>query len=511
LGKNKSATSAHFGFDAHNTHSMTAAQAGLTMQQFSRLEPAWAIGFPEVTDMRSQGAIVGGNLFYPVAASGQLYAFDLEASTPCLQWTYSTAGGAPLRTSVAYGIRTDQQPLLVFAGLDTVVHAVDPLTGKALWTKAVGTYSQSVTTGTPSVLPDQIIVPVSQFEITVASDNKYDCCTNHGYIVSLSPTDGSIQWRYDTMEDAKPVRDRGDGKQLSGPSGAPIWNSPVIDAKRGLVYFGTGESNSPPAHRNTNALIAIDLKTGKERWSFHATPNDIYNIGCDLTSAPELLNCTSTPETVFRDVDFGASLVLGRSTDGSELVYAGQKSGSVWALDPDTGKVVWRKALGTGGALGGVHWGIAFATDTLFVPISEVGKPISGEWDGDPSIRPGLYALDAKTGEIKWQFNVPAPSGTPSDWMGNHFSAAPVVIDGAVVAASLDGTVYVIDGRTGKLIWSYATAREFDTINGVKGHGGSIDSNSIAAMNGQLLVNSGYGVFGQASGNVLLGFRPRPQ
>ena len=55
-----------------------------------------------------------------------------------------------------------------------------------------------------------------------------------------------------------------------------------MDEKRGLIYFATGESNSPPAHKNTNAVIAIDLKTGKEKWSFHATPNDIYNIGCDL-------------------------------------------------------------------------------------------------------------------------------------------------------------------------------------------------------------------------------------
>jgi len=78
------------------------------------------------------------------------------------------------------------------------------------------------------------------------------CCTNHGFVLSLEPATGKQQWRYDTMPDAKPVRDRGDGKMLLGPSGAPIWNSPVVDETRGLIFFGTGESNSPPAHRNTD-------------------------------------------------------------------------------------------------------------------------------------------------------------------------------------------------------------------------------------------------------------------
>ena len=132
----------------------------------------------------------------------------------------------------------------MFSGIDSTVHAVDPRTGKALWTKPVGVYSHSMTTGTPSILKDRVIVPVAQFEISVAADNKHECCTNHGYVLSLDPKTGAQQWRYDTMEDAQVLRDRGDGKPLKGPSGAPIWNSPVVDETRGLVFFATGESNS---------------------------------------------------------------------------------------------------------------------------------------------------------------------------------------------------------------------------------------------------------------------------
>jgi polyvinyl alcohol dehydrogenase (cytochrome) len=335
-------------------------------------------------------------------------------------------------------------------------------------------------------------------------------------VLSLDPKTGQQQWRYDTMEDAGPLRDRGDGKMLKGPSGAPIWNSPLVDERRGLIFFATGESNSPPAHKNTNAVIAIDLKTGKERWSFHATPDDIFNSGCGLNPQPTRLNCVKAPETVYRDVDFGASVVLGKHSDGKELLYAGQKSGSVWAFEPDTGKVVWRTPLGTGGALGGIHWGIAYDADTVYAPITNVGRPIPGEWDGDPNIKPGLYALDAKTGKIKWQFNPEPPAGTPAPpaggrggWRGNVFSTAPTLVDGTVVTAALNGALYVNDAKTGKLLWSYETAKEYDGINGVKGKGGAIDSNSITAMNGLLLVNSGYGMFGQAGGNMLLAFKPK--
>lgn len=513
LGGPDAATATHFGYDWRNTRKLTAKQAGLTTAQMGDLELAWSIAFPDATIMRSQGAIVHDNLFYPVAEAGKLYAFDLsDPAKPCVQWVYTTPGEAPLRTSVAYGVLADGTPLLAFSGIDSTVHAVDPRTGKALWTKPVGYYSHSMTTGTPSILKDRVIVPVAQFEISVARENSHDCCTNHGYVLSLDPRTGEQQWRYDTMPDAQPLRDRGDGKPLKGPSGAPIWNSPVVDEGRGLVYFATGESNSPPAHRNTNAVIAVDLKTGKERWSFHATPNDIFNSGCGLNPRPELLNCVKAPETVYRDVDFGASVILARTSDGQELLFAGQKSGSVWAFEPDTGKVVWRRALGTGGPLGGVHWGIAFDDDTVFAPISSVGVPIPGEWDFDPNIKPGLYALDARTGAIKWQYNPEPPPGAqagPRGWRGAAFSAAPAIIDGAVVAAGLDGAVHVIDKTNGKLLWSYQTAREFDGVNGVKGKGGSIDSNSFTAMNGLLLVNSGYGMFGQAGGNMLLAFRPR--
>ncbi|MBI1360109.1 MAG: PQQ-binding-like beta-propeller repeat protein [Alphaproteobacteria bacterium] len=507
---NAQVVSAGFGFDKDNTRALTAKQAGLTKAQLSDMDLAWSIGFPDIAEMRAQGAVVGTTLFFPVAATGQMYAIDLAGSKPCFKWVYTAPGGAPLRTSAAYGTRADGTPMLVFSGLDSTVHAVDPKTGKAFWTKSVGAYSYSMTTGTPVVLKDRVIVPVAQFEIAAAGDDKVLCCTNHGYVLSLDPRTGEQQWRYDTMPDAKQVRDRPDGKPYFGPSGAPIWNSPVIDEKRGLIYFGTGEANSEPTHKNTDALIAIGLKDGKEKWSFQATGRDIFVYGCPVPTPANRQNCSS--DTVYRDVDFGASLILGKLKSGKELVFAGQKSGAAWALEPETGKVVWHTPIGTGSPLGGVHWGIAYANDTLYVPIANIGRPLPGQPPIDPSLKPGLYALDAATGKIKWMYSPAPPQGAPAGPRGARnaaFSTAPAVIDGTVVAGALDGSLYVIDAKDGKLLWSYQTAKSYETANGIPGKGGSIDANAITAANGLLLVTSGYGQFGELPGNVLLAFKPK--
>jgi polyvinyl alcohol dehydrogenase (cytochrome) len=507
------ATVTTFGYDLANTRVLNARQAGLTKAQLSHLELAWAIGIPGATTMRSQPAIVGKTVFMPATEAGAVYAFDVsEPAKPCIKWIYHTQGNAPLRSSVAYGVLSDGTGALAVAGFDTTIHLLDAKTGKPIWTKKTGTYSYSLTTGTPVVLADRIIVPMSQYEIAVAGRNDQVCCNNHGYVLSLSPKDGSQQWRYDTMPDATAIRDRGDGKMLYGPSGAPIWNSPAIDRKHRLIYFGTGEANSPPTHKNTDAIIAIGLDDGKERWSFQGTGRDIYLSGCGPAPKPTQLNCVS--DTVYRDVDFGASMIIGHGKPGQDAVFAGQKSGTVWAMEPATGKVLWRQALGTGSPLGGVHWGIALDGDTVFAPISFAGRTLPDETVDVSTIKSGMYALNAATGRVKWIFATsPDCAGdrqerVPSCARMYGFSAAPTVIDGAVIAGGLDGYVYALDARDGKQLWKFDTAATFQGINGVSGKGGSIDAASITAANGLLFVNSGYGMFGETPGNVILAFRP---
>ena len=137
---------------------------------------------------------------------------------------------------------------------------------------------------------------------------------------------------------------------MQGPSGAPVWTTPAIDAKRNQLYIGTGENTSSPATHTSDAIIAYDLTTGAEKWIFQGTENDAFNMACGRRMGP---NC---PKERGPDFDFGASPVLTTTSAGVDLVLAGQKSGDVWALNPDNGELVWHNRLSPGSALGGVHW-----------------------------------------------------------------------------------------------------------------------------------------------------------
>lgn len=214
---------------------------------------------------------------------------------------------------------------------------------------------------------------------------------------------------------------------------------------------------------------------------------------------------------MFRDVDFGASVILAKRSNGADMVLAGQKSGTLWALDPDNqGKLIWRQDFGEGSPLGGIHWGIAYDGDRVFAPIN---RPY-GTRGKQGSQKPGMHAVKADSGEVLWSFAAePDCSGdrqarVKSCGTNIGLSAAPAVIDGAVVEGSLDGFLRAFDAKTGEVIFQFDTARTFETLNAVEAHGGSIDSASITAANGYLFVNSGYGMFGQLAGNVLLAFRP---
>jgi polyvinyl alcohol dehydrogenase (cytochrome) len=444
-------------------------------------------------------------------SNNRLFAFDIsDNAKPCIQWIYE--GKQTLRTSAGFGTRKDGKRVVMVGDMGGFVHMIDAMNGKELWASHMGLFPSSISTGTPVLVGDKVIAPSSQYEIMLAAQDSHECCKIHGGVVALDAMTGKRMWEGHTMENATPLRDRGDGKMIWGPSGAPVWNSPSIDLKRNLLYVGTGEANSAPAHKNTNAIIAFDMKDGSIKWSHQATANDVYNVGCGPRGGA--LNCPKAEETVYRDVDFGASTIIAKAPNGKDLVLAGQKSGTVWAMDPDTGKVVWRRDIGTGGAMGGVHWGLAADDTHVYAPISNAGRSIPGQ-EVDDTIKPGLYAVNLNDGSIDWTFHV--SSGCTAEekkfvarCAGLYgLSGAPTVIGDHVITGGLDGRVYMLERKTGKLVWQYSTAREFDTINGVKGNGAAVDNASIIAANGLVIMNSGYGLFGQGPGNVMIAFKPK--
>ena len=120
---------------------------------------------------------------------------------------------------------------------------------------------------------------------------------------------------------------------------------------------------------------------------------------------------------------------------------------------------------------------------------------------------PGLFALDVKTGKVIWYAESPPCQGA-KDCMAVN-SAAPAVVPGLVFAGSLDGHIRAYRSETGAIVWDYNTAVPFQTVNGVAGEGGAIDGPAPVISRGMLFVNSGYGMFGEKPGNVLLAFTVR--
>jgi polyvinyl alcohol dehydrogenase (cytochrome) len=493
-----------FGFTRDNRRQLTREQAGLSTADVGGLELAWALAFPRASTMRAQAAVVGNMLYLPVGDEARLFAIDVSGARPCFSWVY--ASDVPLRTGAGYGVLSSGVPVLAFADVAAWVHLVDARTGKLLWKKPVGRWDLSNTTGTPLVFGDRVYVPISASEINFGGEDSHECCKTHGMFRALDARNGRVAWTYETMPDAKPVRDRGDGKMLWGPSGAPIWSSPALDPERGLIYVGTGEATSAPAWETTDSILALDMRSGKLRWRFQATSDDVFLTGC--LRRPEGLNCPN--EGRMLDVDFGASPVLARRADGGEVVLAGQKSGTLWALDPDSGKLLWKREFGKGSPLGGIHWGMAADNERVYVPIHK----FPGPGGTDPNQVPGMHAVDIGSGDVKWSYTATSDcSGdrkarVPTCNANTGLTGAPAVIDGAVFEGSADGFLRAFDARSGRLLWQFDTARPYEGINGVAGHGGAIDNASIVAANGYVFVNSGYAIIGgQRAGNVFLAFR----
>ncbi len=494
-------TVGQWGIDAHNHRRLTAQQAGLATGDMGKLELAWVMAFPQTANMRAQPVIVGNTMYLAIVDSGQLFALDIGGANPCVKWVYEH--DVPLRTALGYHRLADGRQVLLFADAAAHVLMMDAVTPKVIWSTTVKVTSVSNVTAMPVLYQDRVFVPISSGELNMGAAPEYECCTSHGAVVALDARTGKRLWVYHTMKDAVKTTVSRVGTQQYGPSGAPIWSAAAIDEKRGLIYVGTGENTSAPATDTSDAILAIRMKDGKLAWKYQTTPNDIFLTGC--MNDPDGPNCP--PGTsINKDWDFGAGILLARTPTGRDLVVAGQKSGVVWALDPDNGKPVWSTKVGGGGAMGGIHWGMAFDGRTLFAPNNMSTGPTAD------AVTPGLYALDIESGDIRWKYlHQPDCSGTRRQELRScessyGMSAATLLVHGAVVQGTNDGFVKIFDGASGTQLFSFDTARAFATVNGVEGHGGAIDNASVVAGNGLLFVQSGYGLMG-VPGNLLLAFK----
>jgi polyvinyl alcohol dehydrogenase (cytochrome) len=486
---NKQFDCSGWGGNMEGTGFRTAAQAGINLSNAPSLKLAWAFAFPDGTVTRSKPAVVG-NWLIVGGQFGDLFA--IERKTGKIGWRF--VANAAIRGGITIG-KTGTRLTAFFADYAANAYAVDINTGKLIWSQRAGFESQSTTTGTVAYYNGIVYVPISSLEVSMAANGNYPCCSSSGGLVAMDAATGRELWRHRVVSEAAKVSGKNRrGAPAYGPSGAPVWCSPTVDAKRGLLYIGTGENYSLPTTSTSDAIQALDLRSGKLLWTYQATTMDAYNVAC-----PVLTNC---PPKAGPDLDFGMAPLLTRKKDGKDILLAGQKSGVVHALDPSTGKLIWKLRIGKGGALGGIHWGMA--TDGKYVYAANADNFIAlDRTDSSVVASPGLYAIDINNGKLVWKTASPACE-TKGCIPAN--SAAPTVIPGLVFAATLDGHLRAYASSNGNIVWDYNTNKEFETVNGINGKGGSIDGPPPLIADGMIYVNSGYGMFGQTPGNVLLAF-----
>jgi polyvinyl alcohol dehydrogenase (cytochrome) len=96
-----------------------------------------------------------------------------------------------------------------------------------------------------------------------------------------------------------------------------------------LLFVGTGQNLTRPGTGTSDAIVALDMETGKIRWLFQSTVDDTWNVSCQLPALWGRGSKCDRPEG--GDLDFGAAPMLVTLPDGRPAVMAGAKNGVVYA------------------------------------------------------------------------------------------------------------------------------------------------------------------------------------
>jgi polyvinyl alcohol dehydrogenase (cytochrome) len=478
---------AGWGVDPQNSRFQPASVARLNREQVKRLKLKWAFGFPGAAATYSQPTSYAGKLFVG-SEDGTVYALD--AVQGCIWWTFRAAD--TVKTAISIG---NDGHAAFFGDTSGYIYAVDTDNGSQIWRVRPESHPRSRITGSPLLVGNRLYVPISSGEEGDSADPRYPCCTFRGSVVALDTVSGRKIWQTYTIDQpARPTRKSPQGVQYFGPAGAAVWSSPTADIKRRILYVATGNDYSYPASDSSDAVIAIDMTTGRKLWHRQFTQRDLWNSGC---VALQKDNC---PEPHGDDYDFGSPPILKVLSNGLHILLLSQKSGMVYALDADhRGRLLWQERIAHGGPLGGIEWGGAIDGNSAFYPISDYDfdHPLGGG---------GLFALDLRTGKNLWLAPPPKPSCLGVDGCGAAQMAPPTTISGVVFAGSLDGHLRAYDARSGQVIWDFNTAQKFSTTDGIQAHGGSLNGAGPAIVGGMVFVNSGY--TNAMGGNVLLAFAP---
>lgn len=477
------------GHDLSNTRS---GDTTIGVGGASKLAVKWKVSTPG--NISATPAVENGVVYVP-DDKGNLYAFDAATGATVWQRNLSTDYDAPAgdysRATPAISGNT-----LVFGdqagkvgSLDGWVFAVDKRTGTLLWkTKVEGGYP--ILTQSATIVNNTIYIGAASNEELLARFGVP--LTFRGFFMALDLATGQVKWK--TFM-APP-----------GFTGAAVWGSaPAVDTKRGTVFVATGNNYSipdsvtdcvaaattdaqraacVPSNNMFDAIVALDTATGAVKWSTRALPVDAWNVACGIPVPGYDFPTEDCPENAGPDYDFAQAPMLWKA-GGKDFVGAGQKSGIFWALNPDTGAVVWKTQAAPGGLAGGLQWGSATDGTRIYVASANTDQKPWTLLNGTTITYGHWAALDAATGRIIWNRANPAGAGA---------SGAVTVANGVLYGCSTDavGHMYALKASDGSQLWDYPS--------------GDFCYSGTAAVGGALYWGTGYNLGFELPGQAMYAF-----
>jgi quinohemoprotein ethanol dehydrogenase len=445
----------------------------------------------DLKDETSKGPpVVADGMMLVAAAGGHVTALD--AKTGAVKWSYLPKGPGLDARNRGLAVGGGK----VYFGLtDGSVSAIDEKTGEFAWTTYIGDgparFGMFVSAA-PTYADGKVMVGLASGDAGIK-----------GRFVALDAKTGKLAWQFNTIplpgEAGHDTWPQDSDAWKNG--GAGVWVNPAVDPVLGLVYFGT--SNASPQYGGeirpgdnlyTATMVALDIKTGKQKWHFQALHHDIWEG--DLGTPPMLFDQTFDGKVrkaigVLRtdgylfvlDRDTGKPILpveerpvpqnarlktaptqpypvgvdkVGPNCVEADLIPAGFKAACYWEpVDFDQPNMVYptstrfapmsfspRTNLIYISGMSGGHW-IRRGEDPYFFTLPSVpGMKSYGI----------LAALDSRTGKIAWQKKTPYPIAFGS---GTTATAGDLLFHGEP-----DGEFQAYDAKTGDKLWEFQTGAE---------------------------------------------------
>ena len=478
---------------ANDTANVLNYGMGYGQQRFSPLDqinkksvkslvPVWNLSFDDNRAQESQALVYNGVLYISTHAA----TIAVNAKTGKQLW--KTAVKYPPETPriVCCGIINRGVALYdgkVFrTSLDAHVIALDAKTGKELWKEKVIDWNDGYSqTGAPLVAAGVLLTGVSGAEYGT-----------RGFIDGWDPATGKHLWRtYTIAAPGEPGADSWPGDTWKHGGGS-TWITGSFDPELNTVYWGVGNAGpwnaqvrAPGDNLYSASVLALDPQTGKIKWHFQFSPNDMYDFDAVADMVLATINVEGKPRKVLLNANRNGFFYVLDRTDGkmiaanqfvktlnwatgidkngrpieSELtkkVRATEKTAEIWpsvwggkawspsAFNPNTG-LVYANTLEFGMTYtptrpqyraGTTYWGADLTW--VFPKDGNVGY---------------LKAIEPLTGKAKWEVTSPTPR-----WGGVLTTAGGLVFSGQST-----GEFEAFDADTGKKLW------QFQTGSGIEG------------------------------------------